>query len=100
MQTDVRPKQQTHHPARLDDYEVEYVEYPQRDFLQRDQWSRSTERGFLFSLEFSPSNLRSPIPEPHHNTELRVILEENARLLYTQVLQESINKLNEVKLKP
>lgn len=28
MHADMRPKQQIYHPARLDDYDIEYMEYP------------------------------------------------------------------------
>ncbi|KAJ8333849.1 hypothetical protein SKAU_G00411680 [Synaphobranchus kaupii] len=143
----VRPKRQTRQPARLQDYEVDYVGYRQRDLSQWGLPSPTTE-GRVFQpregpvqmtpfqasqthsgsfrgdaahheiFQLAPGRIQrrdldsgarpehTPAPSYQQSLhldyrlqeEIRVIQEENARLLQSQqVFQSGLKELNEVR---
>ena len=61
----VRPKRQTRQPARLQDYEVDYVGYRHRDPLQWGLPSPTTERGVFRPREGPVQMTPSQVPQTH-----------------------------------
>ncbi|KAL7874946.1 hypothetical protein SRHO_G00059160 [Serrasalmus rhombeus] len=62
----VRPKRQTCRPTRLQDFEVDYGGYSERNQIQRGPPTLTTERGVLPAWEDLESVTPFHIAQPHH----------------------------------